>query len=104
VLAPQGAGVTVVQPPAPLQTDAATDNPSVLQVAAAHVVVAPGYVQAVVVTPSQRPAQPAWVPVQPARVPRGAPATGVHMPTLFGSLQASHWPPQALPQQTPSTQ
>jgi hypothetical protein len=42
VLAPQGAGVTVVQAPEPLQTEAGTDSPSVLQVAAAQVVVPPG--------------------------------------------------------------
>jgi hypothetical protein len=61
-------------------------------------------VQAVVVTPSQRPAHMACVPVHPVRVPRGAPAMGTHVPTLLGSLHASHWPPQALPQHTPSTQ
>jgi hypothetical protein len=31
-------------------------------------------------------------------------ATGLHVPTLPATLQASHAPPQAVLQQTPSTQ
>ena len=34
----------------------------------------------------------------------GGPITGVHVPTLPVRLQASHEPPQAVLQQTPSTQ
>ena len=35
---------------------------------------------------------------------RGAPATGVQVPALPASAQASHWPVHAVSQQTPSTQ
>jgi hypothetical protein len=38
------------------------------------------------------------------REPRGSPETGVHAPTLPLTSQASHWPPQARSQQTPSMQ
>jgi hypothetical protein len=41
---------------------------------------------------------------QGVRAARGAPATGVQVPTLPGSAQASHWPLHAVSQQTPSTQ
>lgn len=41
---------------------------------------------------------------QAGRLPWGAPATGVHVPTAPARLQASHCPPQAVSQQTPSTQ
>jgi hypothetical protein len=38
------------------------------------------------------------------REPRGAPVTGVQVPSLPGTLQASHWPAQACVQQYPSAQ
>ena len=38
------------------------------------------------------------------RAPWGAPATDAHVPTLPGTSQAWHWPPQAWSQQTPSVQ
>lgn len=54
--------------------------------------------------PSQLPPQVATVLVHGARVPRGAPATRVQVPTLPVSLQAWHWPVQAAEQHTPSAQ
>jgi hypothetical protein len=42
------------------------------------------------------------VPAHAARDPRGVPETVTHVPALPPSLQAWHWPPQALLQQTPS--
>ena len=41
---------------------------------------------------------------QAARAPCGAPLTAVQVPTLPATSQAWHWLPQALLQQTPSTQ
>jgi hypothetical protein len=43
-------------------------------------------------------------PSQATRLPRGAPVTGVHVPALPETSQASHWPGQAPSQHTPSTQ
>jgi hypothetical protein len=43
-------------------------------------------------------------PAQAVRAPAGAPVTAMHWPALPDWPQASHWPPQALSQQTPSTQ
>jgi hypothetical protein len=57
-----------------------------------------------VTTPSQLPPQAEPSVVQAARAPCGAPAIGVHVPTLPATSQASHWPAQAVLQQTPSAQ
>jgi hypothetical protein len=56
------------------------------------------------VTPSQLPPQALPSVAQAARLPCGAPATAVQVPTLPATSQAWHCPPQALLQQTPSTQ
>ena len=53
------------------------------------------------------PSQAAWQapdPEQAVRAPCTAPATATHVPTLPPTSHASHWPVQALSQQTPSTQ
>lgn len=39
-----------------------------------------------------------------ARIPRGMPITAVQAPRAPATLHASHWPPQARSQHTPSTQ
>ncbi|TMB30309.1 MAG: hypothetical protein E6J65_01500 [Deltaproteobacteria bacterium] len=44
------------------------------------------------------------LPAQAARPPCGFPLTAKHWPTLPGTSQAWHWPPQAWLQQTPSAQ
>jgi hypothetical protein len=56
-----------------------------------------------VTTPLQLPPQDVPSLAQAARAPWGAPATGLHVPTLPATLQASHCPPQATLQHTPST-
>ena len=55
-------------------------------------------------TPSQLPPQALPSVAQAARPPCGVPLTAVQVPTLPATSQAWHWPPQALLQQTPSTQ
>jgi len=77
-----------------------------VQVAAPHVVDELGYVHEPVVTPSQVGPHlvPAPVPEHAGRVPWGAPTTAVHLPTLPPTSHAWHAPPQAVSQQTPSTQ
>jgi hypothetical protein len=101
---PHGVVVGVVQAPAPLHVDALTSEVVPLQMAPVQTVVAVGYVQAVADAPLQAPAQVACVPVHAGREPRGVPVTVTHVPALPPSLQAWHWPPQALLQQTPSAQ
>ena len=54
--------------------------------------------------PSQAPPQEVPSVSQAARPPWGAPATGVQVPSLPAASQASHWPPQAWLQHTPSVQ
>jgi hypothetical protein len=54
--------------------------------------------------PSQVPPQAVASEAQGARAPCGAPATGLQVPTAPATSQASHCPPQAASQQTPSTQ
>ena len=41
---------------------------------------------------------------QRRRDPWGAPTTGLHVPSLPAMSHASHWPPHARSQHTPSTQ
>jgi hypothetical protein len=60
-------------------------------------------VHAAVVTPSQAPPQAEPSEAHAGR-PTGAPTTGVQAPARPARLHASHWPPQAPSQQTPSTQ
>ena len=55
-------------------------------------------------TPSQAPPHADPSDAQAARPPSGAPVTGEQVPTLPGTVQAWHWPPQAASQQTPSVQ
>jgi hypothetical protein len=55
------------------------------------------------------PSQIPWHPgpfgdAQLLRAPWGSPATAEHVPTSFGTSQASHCPSHAASQQTPSTQ
>ncbi len=47
---------------------------------------------------------PAGAPGQAPRPARGEPVTGMQDPAASGSAQPSHWPSQALLQQTPSAQ
>jgi hypothetical protein len=54
--------------------------------------------------PSQLPPHEVPSVAQACRVPCGAPLTVVQTPTEPGTSHAWHWPPQALLQQTPSTQ
>ena len=54
--------------------------------------------------PPQDPAQGDPSPGHGVRAPTGAPVTGEHVPAWPARLQASHWPEQALLQQTPSAQ
>src|SRR5207253_1078222 len=62
-----------------------------------------GKLQALASVPLQLPAHgPA--PPHDGRLPTGGPLTGAQVPRLFGRLHAEHWPVQAVPQQTPSTQ
>jgi hypothetical protein len=56
------------------------------------------------VVPSQVPPQAVASDAQAVRAPCGAPATGEQVPADPAASQASHWPPQAALQQTPSTQ
>jgi hypothetical protein len=64
----------------------------------------PGITQAVVSAPLQVPSQPVPLPGQRGLEAGGAPSTGEHVPTLPGTVHASHCPPQFELQQTPSTQ
>jgi hypothetical protein len=57
-----------------------------------------------VADPSQAPPQADPSEAQAARAPRGAPGTGVQVPTDPATSQASHCPVQAALQQTPSAQ
>jgi hypothetical protein len=70
-----------------------------------HTVVAGGYWHSVVLrAPLQLPVQAAVVPVQAARRPWGGPTTGEQTPGDPATSHASHCPPQAVSQHTPSTQ
>jgi hypothetical protein len=61
-------------------------------------------VHEVVTTPLQTPSQPVPSPGHAGRAPTGGPETGVQVPTVPGTLHASHWLPQSELQQTPSVQ
>ena len=89
--------------PLPSHDAASTAMPE-LQDGSRHVVPLPGYVQAAGWIPSHVPAQTEPSEAQAVRALRGPPATDVQVPTLPFSAQASHWPVQAVSQQTPSTQ
>jgi hypothetical protein len=64
----------------------------------------PGYVQAAGWVPSQLPPHTVPSEAQAVRCPCGAPVEGEHVPALPATSHASHWPPQARSQQTPSAQ
>jgi hypothetical protein len=107
-VAPQMYGVHAVvddagQVPVPLQLAALTAVPAE-QVPARQPVEPPGYAQAMAIVPSQEPPQALPSVVQAVRLPCGAPVVFVQVPTLPVTSQAWHCPPQALLQQTPSTQ
>jgi hypothetical protein len=91
------------QEPFPSQEAASTATPE-LHDGSRQVVPLPGYAQAAGWVPSQVPPQTDPSEAQAVRALRGAPATGVQVPTLPLSAQASHWPVHAVSQQTPSTQ
>jgi hypothetical protein len=94
--------VAMVHTPAPLHTVALVAVPFE-QDPGTHWIELPGKVHLVPSVPPQAPLQ-GEVPAHATRDPRGAPMTGVHLPTEPASAQLSHWPAQALSQQTPSTQ
>ena len=107
--APQGVLVCTEHPPAPSHLEALSAELSSLeQPAARHSTVGP------LTCPAQRSGtEPShWVRAQMAvpaasqlgREPTGAPVTGLHVPPNPVRLQASHLPPHALSQQTPSMQ
>jgi hypothetical protein len=102
--APQLPVVAVAQVPRPSQNEVGV-NEVPLHVAAAHTVDVPGAAPQLVRDESSHLAWQAPVPLQAGRVPRGGPeSTGVQVPSLPETLQASHWPVHALLQHTPSTQ
>jgi hypothetical protein len=73
------------------------------QYAVPHDVAEPGTVHAVRLEPLQKPPQ-APVPAQAGRPARGMPWIATHVPIEPAWLHDSHWPVQAVLQQTPSTQ
>ena len=86
------------QLPSPLHLASSVAVPP-LQCAARHTLLAPGYAQRARCEPSQLPPQTVPSVSQATRPPRGGPLTGQHVPSLFGTSQASHWPSQAASQQ-----
>jgi hypothetical protein len=102
--APHG---TAVSPhaPAPVQVFACVSMPPLHELLL-HAVPLAGYVHAVRTAPSQwgPHSLPTPVPVQAARVPRGAPVTATHLPGEAPSAHASHCPSQAAVQHRPSAQ
>jgi len=108
VVAPQVNGAQVTScsaghEPAPLHDAAATATPEVHE-GLRQVVELPGYAQAVGLVPLHAPPQTVPSEAHAVRGLRGAPVTGVQVPTLPVSAQAWHCPVQAVSQQTPSTQ
>ena len=89
--------------PAPLQDAVKTATP-VLHDGVRQVAPLPGKAHAVRLVPSHAPPQTEPSEAQALRALRGPPATGVQMPALPASAQASHWPVHAVSQQRPSTQ
>jgi hypothetical protein len=61
-------------------------------------------VQETVLEPSQAPPQSEPSLLHAVREPCGVPVTATQVPTEPETSQAWHWPPQAVLQQTPSTQ
>lgn len=93
-----------LQVPVPSHVPAAVDIPAVHD-ELVHVFVAPGNTQASRFDPSHAPPHALFAsPGQAARPPCGAPVTPTQVPRFPGKSQASHCPPQTLPQQRPSTQ
>jgi hypothetical protein len=72
--------------------------------ASRHDVESFGYVQVSVCTPSQVPPQTVPSETQADLPPRGAPTTGLHVPSLPATSQAWHWSVHAESQHSPSTQ
>lgn len=95
--------VTVPHWPDPLHLAAGVYMPLLQVSPPPQVVLTPAYEHDVRLVPSHTPPQVPPAPAHGVRLPTGAPLllTGVQMPL---PLQYSHWPVQALPQQTPSTQ
>jgi hypothetical protein len=91
------------QCPEPSQNEAA-EATAFEQDAARHWLAPVGYAQAVRDDPSQEPPQADPSVAHAVRPPRGSPTTAPQTPALPATLQASHWPLQAVSQQTPSTQ
>jgi hypothetical protein len=99
----QVVGVAAGQLPAPSQKLAGASVVSFVQLAAAHWVLLPGYVQAVRLPAPHVPAQ-APEPAQAAREPWGGPdVTALQVPAEPDTSHASHAPPHAPLQHTPST-
>jgi len=91
------------QDPAPLQPAAATARPEVHD-AERQLVELVAYVHAVRSVPSQLPPHTEPSLAHAVRGEMGAPDTAVHVPTVPVRLHASHCPPQAELQHTPSAQ
>jgi hypothetical protein len=89
--------------PVPLQLASRVAVPPE-QEASRQEVEAVGYAHVARTVPSQVPPQAEPSLAQAARPFAGAPVTGEHVPAFPGRLHASHWPPQAVSQQTPSAQ
>jgi len=81
--------VGVVQPPLPSHTEGLVRIPLAHNVPA-HIALAPGYVHAVRVVPSQLPRQVSVVPAQAVLVPCGTPVTALHLPGFAVVAHASH--------------
>ena len=69
------------------------------QLGARQVTPIPGKAQPWVFMPSHTPLQGPLSPEQGCRVPAGAPATAVHVPSLPFTLHAPHWSVHGLSQQ-----
>lgn len=95
-------GTGTEQPPALSQVPGGVSE-SPVQDDALHWVDVPGRTQALGFAPSHWPTQ-APVPAHAGFGDFGAPARGLHWPTLPVSAQLSHWPVHGESQQTPSTQ
>jgi hypothetical protein len=72
------------------------------QLAAAQTVDTPGGSPHLVRSEPLHCALHAPVPTHAVRVPRGAPLTAMHVPTLPATLHASHCPVHSVSQHTPS--
>jgi hypothetical protein len=103
VYAPQLVDETGLHTPAPLHVRAGVKEPAV-QLAGAQPVVDVGKgPHDVRVAPSHCASHPPD-PAHGVRVPRGAPETAMHVPTLPPTLQASHCPMHAVLQHVPSAE